>query len=403
MKPVPRLAALLLTATASACSSQNLATCDITQRACQESVYYQMLSLRGDGYDPFGGLPPVVVISEAEFRAVLEQEAANQTAAGPSPWDTALALLHFTGTSSPNPDGGAAPDGGDSGSSIIDDQVAHVLAYYSPDTKMVTVVSHPSQTDTYARENAMVTLAHELVHALQDRELDLNAALDNVTLDGYLATHKGLVEGDARFYEYLFTADMLRMMGRIPRDPTEMPDIELDYAYRDFEELGSPLFAAEYFMYPLGAKRIATAYASGGNAAVRHGYAKWPKQTVCLLVGADGRVPPPGSGAVCTPPADQFGALAFYTFLRGWGVDHDTAFATAQSWTGDYVQVQADKSVSTVAVAWRLEFSRAVPASIPAALGASGELSATAGDASLVITAAAGSAPVVWQATADCP
>jgi len=416
VRRAPWLAALTLAAAASACSSHTLTACDITERACQESVYYQVLSLRGDGYDPFGGLPPVAVITEAELRAELEAEAAARAAqSGPNPWDTALALLHFAGTSAPSPDGGAPADGGGAGGSYIDDQATHILAYYSPETKRVTVVSHPSQT--VSAEEAMATLAHELVHALQDRELDLGAKVNDLTLDAYLATRQGLVEGDARFYEYLFAADVVRMMGRVPRDVAERIDLTLDYAYQNFDELGSPLFAAEYLMYPLGAKYFATAYRSGGNAAVRHAYAKVPGQTVSFLVGADGRAPPPGAGVVCWPPAvtslpsgslaaggDQFGAVAFYTFLRGFGVDHDTAFATAQSWTGDYLQVQADKNLDTVAVAWRLEFAQAVPAGIASALGASGELTVTAGNvnATLEITAAASTTPVVWQA-GNCP
>jgi hypothetical protein len=407
------LTALALLGTAAGCA-RDLETCDITERVCQETVYYRLLARRGDGYDPFGGLPPVSVITEAQFRSILEAEAARQSAEGPNPWDPALGLLHFAG-SPPSPDGGVPADGGDGGSSGVDDEVEHVLAYYDPENKTVTIISHPNQTGAYVRENAMVTLAHEFVHALQDRELDLDPPAEATSLDQYLA-RLGMIEGDARFYEYLFTVDMLRMMGRTPPDPTEMPDEELDYAYTHFDEIGSPLFAAQYFMYPLGAKRVATAYRSGGNAAVRHSYAQAPTQTVPFLVGADGRAPPAGSGEVCSPPAvtslpsgsraaggDQFGAVAFYTFLRGWTVSHETAFAAAQSWTGDYQQVQANKDLSTVAVAWRLEFSQALPANIASILGASGELTLATGAASLVITAAASATPLEWQPTADCP
>jgi len=404
VRPFP-LAVLVALAATAGCARE-LETCDITERACQETVYYQLLSIRGDGYDPFGGLPPVSVITEDQFRAYLEEEAAQQDAQqGPNPWDKAMVLLHFTG---------ASPDGG-SGGSAIDDEVEHVLAYYDPQSKEVTVIDHPNQTGAYVRENAMVTLAHEFVHALQDRELDLGPDAEVTSLDQYLARN-GLIEGDARFYENLFTAEMLRMMGREPPDPTEMTEEELDYVWANFEELGSPLFAAQYLMYPLGAQRVAAAYRSGGNAAVRHTYAQAPKQTVGFLVGEDGRVPAGGSGQVCSPPAiaglpaggnaaggDQFGAVAFYTFLRGFGVDHDEAFATAQSWTGDAMQVQADRSLSTVAVAWRLELSRPPSDGIAARLRASGDLGVATGTASLEVTAASSPDPVVWQATSSCP
>jgi hypothetical protein len=394
------LASLCLMAGLPACDPREIATCDITQRACQESVYYRVLNLRNDGYNPFGGLPPVGVITEDEFRAMLErEEAASQTTGSPSPWDKALELLHFTAST---------PDGG---SSSIDDQVAHVYAYYEPRTKAVTIISHPEQTGDFQQEEAMVTLAHELVHALQDRELNLNRK-DFHTSDEYLA-YNGIIEGDARFYENLFVEDVRRMLGRSPGAPLAMPDAELEYAYANFEKLGSPLFAARYLLYPLGARYESAAYRSGGNAAVRHAYAKAPIRTVGFLVGPDGRAPPVGQGDVCPAPtaselptdgpgADQFGALLFYSFLRGWGVDHATAFPTAQSWTGDYLSVQTNADVSTTAVAWRLEFGTALPATIASTLTASGELSVSAGTRSLEITASDSATPLDFR-PANCP
>jgi hypothetical protein len=406
---------LLLSVLASGCNQREIGTCDITQRDCQVSVYYRVVNLRGDGYDPFGGLPPVTVISEDQFRAMLEEEAAREQATrGPSPVDKALALLHFT--SSPGtPDAGIGSDGGgaDGGSSTIDDEVTHIYAFYDPTSKTITIISHPSQTDSYARENAMVTLAHELVHALQDREIDLLRD-DFRTSDEYLA-FKGTVEGDARFYENLFTEDVRRMLGMPPRDALAMPDQDLDWVYANFDQVGSPYFAADYLMYPLGAKYEASAYRSGGNTAVRHAYAKAPIRTVGFLVGPDGRAPPVGTGDVCPAPAavslpttgktagwDQFGAVSFYAFLRGWGVAHDVAFAAAQTWTGDFLRVQATADLSTTAVAWRLEFSADPPGSIAAALGSSGELSVSTGPGRIEITATDASTPLTWKASAGC-
>jgi len=420
------LAGTLLLLTGLGCEQHAFKTCDITQRACQQDVYYHMLSLRGDGYDPFGGLPPVTVITEDQFRAQLEREQATAAQSGPNPWDKALVLLHFNGSPSPpvtdagaGGDGGAAANGdagGDAGSSTsaIDDEVAHIYAYYDPETKTVTVISHPVQTGDHPLEEAMITLGHELVHALQDRELNLSTQ-DIRTSDEYLS-YKGVVEGDARFYEDLFTNDIRVMLGLGALDALQMPDQEVNYAYSHFDQLGSPLFAAQYLMYPLGAKYEATEYRSGGNAAVRHGYAKAPRHTVGFLVGPDGRVPPVSSGNVSPAPAvcslltknssasaDQFGAVLIYTFLRGWGVSHNDAFSTAQSWTGDYLLVQANSDVSVTAVAWRLEFSTVPPTRIAQALAASGELSVNAAAGSIEITVTDSPTPLVWQPSANCP
>lgn len=409
MKTSHLLALVLGGAVAGAgCSGRSLEICDITDSACQQSIYYRVLNLRGDGYDPFGGLPPVNVISEDEFRAQLEREEAARVSEGPNPWDKALVLLHFESPPA------AAPDGGASSGSSIDDEVAHVAAFYDPATRRITIVSHPGQTGDFVREEAMETLAHELVHALQDRELDLQRN-DFDDSDAYLAW-AAMVEGDARFYEYVFVADVIRAMGKVPRDPTEYPDLELDAAYDNLDQFGSPLFAARYLTYPLGARYLATAYRGGGNAAVRHAYAKAPARTVGLLVGDDGKAPPVGPGDACAPPTavglptsgnssgqDQFGALLFYSFLRGFGVDHATAFGAAQTWTGDRLLVQANDELRATAVAWRIELSSPPPATLATAIGAAGDLAVTVGARSLEITASDSPIPLTWQPSAACP
>ena len=408
----PPCFALLALSASLACSQPNLSTCDITQRDCQKDIYYKVLSLRGDGYDPFGGLPPVSVMTEDQYRQQLEQEAATAAQSGPNPWDKALLLLHFTTAASSPSDAGADADGG-TGSSTINDQATHVYAFYDPQTKTVTIVSHPNQTGSDTEQQAMITLAHELVHALQDRETDLKRQ-DFASTDDYLASDS-MIEGDARFYEYLFENDLLHL-GYPQSAIVKMPDYELDYIYTHFDQAGSPLFAGQLLMYPLGAKYLATAYDSGGNAAVRHAYAKAPARTVGLLVGDNGRAPPVGTGDVCSAPearalaptkttnsADQFGALLFYTFLRGWNVSHEVAFATAQTWTGDFLRAQASSDFGTSAAAWRIEFSAAPPGSIVQALTATGELTVTASPRALLITVSDSPLPLVWTATESCP
>ena len=411
-KPALSYLALLALSTGLACSQPSLATCDITQRDCQKDIYYKVLSLRGDAYDPFDGLPPVTVITEDQYRQQLVEEAASAAQSGPSPWDKALVLLHFTSTASPPSDAGVGADGG-AGNSTIDDEATHVYAFYDSKTKTVTIVSHPNQTSNNDQQQAMITLAHELVHSLQDREIDLNKQ-DFTSSDDYLS-FDSMIEGDARFYEYLFENDLLKL-GYPQSAIVKMPDYELNYIYTHFDQAGAPLFAAQLLIYPLGAKYLATAYDSGGNAAVRHAYAKAPIRAVGLLVGDDGRVPPVGTGNVCRAPVarslsptdktageDHFGALLFYTFLRGWNVAHDVAFAAAQSWTGDDLLVQASSDFVTSAAAWRIEFSTTPPAAIVQALTATGELTVTPSAKALLITVSNAAVPLTWTNPTSCP
>jgi hypothetical protein len=396
------------------CEQHELGICDITTRPCQVDIYYRMLSLRGDGYDPFGGLPPVNVITESQFRDMLIQEAERSAQDGPDPWDRALALLHFTGTADPNPDAGSGGDAGTS-TSTIDEQVTHIYAFYDPQRKSVTIISHPNQTDPYAEENAMVTLAHELVHALQDRELDLNKE-DFHTSDEYLA-YDTIIEGDARFYEYLFVNQVLSLMHRPQHDIVAMPTSELQDVYENYSAEGTPLFVAQLLVYSLGATYEALAYQSGGNAAIRHGYGKEPHHMVGFLQADDGKPlsDTSTSGDICpglyatslptsgnTVGADQFGALLLYAFLRGWNVDHPTALATAQTWTGDFLLVQAKADVSVTAVSWLLEFSAPPPSSIAQTLSGTGQLSVTQVTNGLQITATDSPSALNWAPVPDC-
>jgi hypothetical protein len=409
-------ACLFLPLFAIGCQQHSFQSCDITTRACQEDVYYRLLELRGDGYDPFGGLPPVDVISESQYRDLLLQEQADLKAqTRPSPGDKALALLHFTsnGPTGPGPDAGASDDAG-AGSSTLEDQVTHTYAFYDPQQKTITIISHPSQVSATAREEGMVTLAHELVHALQSRQMDLNKK-DFESSDDYLAYHT-LVEGDARLYEYLFVNEVLPLLGRPATDALAMPGRELDTVYADPTAEGTPLFVAQLLMYSLGATYEALEYRSGGNAAIRHGYARTPRQTVGFLLADDGKPQRTVSGDPCpglystslptsgdTVGADQLGALLLYTFLRGWQVDHPTALATAQSWAGDYLYVQGNADLSVVAVSWRIGFTAPPPGSLSQILNASGELTATQGATSLQVTATDSPTKLTWKPATSCP
>src|SRR5262249_9064928 len=50
---------------------EELESCDINQQACQESVYYAVMRARGDGFDPFDGVPPIRTITKKEYEKEL--------------------------------------------------------------------------------------------------------------------------------------------------------------------------------------------------------------------------------------------------------------------------------------------------------------------------------------------
>lgn len=71
-----------------------------------------------------------------------------------------------------------------------------VLGFYEPGAERIVLVSEQDPA-TLADE---ITLAHELLHALQDQHFDLSTVRDDGTLDGVNA-RQGLVEGDAVLVE----------------------------------------------------------------------------------------------------------------------------------------------------------------------------------------------------------
>ena len=137
--------ALACTLALGACAEGGtLQPCNITQRACQEDIYYAVLRLRGDGWDPFAGLPPIRTISVEQYRAELERgrdEATPVPAPAPDakpkadPWSTALQLL------------GLVTPATSVAEASVDSQVDNVAAFYAPSVRKVTVIDRGGQRD----------------------------------------------------------------------------------------------------------------------------------------------------------------------------------------------------------------------------------------------------------------
>ena len=48
-----------------------LEPCNIAQSECQLDIYYALLRLRGDGADPFGGVPPIRTLTLEQYEREL--------------------------------------------------------------------------------------------------------------------------------------------------------------------------------------------------------------------------------------------------------------------------------------------------------------------------------------------
>lgn len=359
------------------CHDRDLKICDITQSDCQQDIYYADLRLRGDGYDPFASIPPIRTISEDLFRAQLEYQAAVTSEQAPQPWwDAALLLL------------GLVPATGDSQQASIDNQVQNTAAFYSPATHDVAVISHPEQAaDPLSQFMNMSYLAHELIHALQDREINLN--LHPHSTDAYFA-EKAIIEGDASLYQRLFEYEVPLPAGYSfsSRDPLayfsawRQDNLSDDPTVQDnFASLGPPFYAAAWLVYPLGGVWLSDSWDKGGNTDVRHAYGKAPQRSLDYLLGPN--VAAPSSKNIdCEPTVlaafkqsdgtpyglDSFGAVYFFAYLMGWQIPADVSLSSSLLWRYDLIFVYYNPSTEKTAVTWRIELDSPLPTSVLAAL-----------------------------------
>jgi hypothetical protein len=404
---------------------EQLVACNIAERQCQEDVYYALLRLRGDGFDPLVDIPPILTVTREDYCRALDEsqpdpapapeepEAPEPEAPEPEPepeekplvpWDFALHTLRLvTPTKTTGQAGG-------------DDLCSVVAAFYASAQGSVTVIDNGPRPDETPEDRARRELAetslllHELVHALQDRELS-GAQFDGTT-DSKL-TASALTEGEATFYQRIAEREM------IDGDPA---GFDWDTYYADWTGWGratvgkndSPYFGVRWFIYPLGAQYLTDAWLSGGNAAVRHAYA-YPRQFMQQFVAGYGHpakvLDPPLACPIATPSAsyglvgnDRFGALIVYGFLRRGGVPDADAWSLASAWNDDRIFVFFDAEAEVALMTWVIRFEREEdPLRVLKLFGiADPRLRIEARGRDLILSAVSDASVADWRGGLDC-
>lgn len=334
-----------------------LTACNIAQRSCQEDIYYEVMRLRGDGFDPFQGVPPIRTITLKAYRKELmaEQAPATSTSAsapkGPpeiDPWEVALHLLGLVNPAMSTQE------------ASINNNVNNVAAFFSSASGGVTVIDRGDMHDDSA-DTAL--LAHELVHAFQAREQ--GAAAGTSTTDGSF-TGEAQIEGEAVLYEHLVGAEL---QGIAPQR------VDWDRYYRGWAnglrgmlpQQDSPFYAVSWFIYPFGGDLLTRAWLTGGNSAVRKLGTDFPRRSLdymASLVNAKAGSAPPIACEI-TPPADswklagydRFGAMQLYAFLNAAGLAESEAWSRGLRWRDDLIWLYYDKPSQKVALSWRIRLA----------------------------------------------
>ena len=349
------VAALLLMA---ACGGDNvLHTCDIREPSCQFDVFLAVQDVRGNLWDPWLEPPLMRVISEAEYRAELIA-ADEQTLrdVGVDYLTPALQLLHMI-------DPNEAP------SAATDFKVLTVAAYYEATSKRVTIVDHGADQ----RSDAAQTLAHELVHAAQDRDIGLGRLYQHGTNADSFNALAALVEGEAVLYELLVDAKQKN----IPKAGIDWQGLLLrsgiEVRGQTFMDRSPYRVATTQLAYPLGGFYLSQAYTSGGPLALRRMFDHPPLSAARFMAdlgAAHDRVPPAWScNTPQAPPGfqlqigDELGAFSMYALATRITETEDDAWQLAQQWTGDRFYVYTNPSdASALAVVWQLRMQNPVAA-----------------------------------------
>ena len=321
------------------------AACDVALADCQQGWLSAVSCLRG--MEPMS--VPIRVIDEATFADELEAMPPEEPRPSPDYEETALSYLGFVELGALDP------------SSIDARQVENIAAYYSTDTKDITVIDRGGRNDSISQNS---TLFHELVHAAQDQEVDLDAYMESfaTTSDSDLGA-RSLVEGEASFYQQLVVGalngidvgslDLAAML-------LEMRALRLRQALLD----PSPYLMALYVTpYGLGAPYTHSAYAAAGPQGVRDLYADPPLSTRRLLqldLAGESEPTPPEfldvpaltEGSFEHHETDSLGAVGLLVYYDYWfsGMDMEQAVKLS----GDRFDVLS--VAGSTALVWQLSF-----------------------------------------------
>ncbi len=383
------------------CSGLSRGLCDISKKGCQETIFDAVQCVRGTS----GQMPPVKTITKEEYREHLEDyyrtsdevaldggvgdgeptdagsphrnepdagDQATRNADGGAPdeseqkadsvmhWQAALSLL------------GLMPPADDFMDARIDIDVDNILGFYSSKDKAITLIDNNLQLDD---DGAMLRLAHEFVHALQDQEVGLIDFTEREVNSTDTSISRGcLIEGEAELYQDLAWA----LLNEIPVEDLfweEGYDTNLKYDRRRVLVSTAPFDAAVgYLWYTIGGRYTKEAWLHNGNWEVQSLYDSLPSSSIYWMVGYEanqGREEHWQLPLACwqaTAPRgyevydhDTFGPLILFTFL-GIISERDEVFASEKAWNdalqwrGDRIFVFYEEATSATAVSWRIRF-----------------------------------------------
>jgi hypothetical protein len=286
--------------------------------------------------------PPIEFIKLSELLTALQQEEADAPDPDAETQRQGLSLLGLV----------AATD--IAATEAVETRVEGLAALYIPEAKQVIMIEDPGGTEPTEEALGlpvdvfkMSVLAHEYVHAYQDREYDLvkfQAAIPH-NFDGQLAAISA-VEGEATLYEYEFLFDV---MDRPNIDRQQVFESVTDAAEEALRSNASPWIVARgIFPYTYGAHSAWLLESTAGPEGLEQlRMSTTTRSYIARRFSADGdpldsalALAPQTDAGLESVVQDDLGAWLLNGFLgQVLGDTTEEALAAAQQWSGDQVSV----------------------------------------------------------------
>lgn len=328
-----------------------LRACDIRDAQCQQDIAASTACLR----DVPAVMVPVTVINRDDYvRDAMatpwtpEQEQAFRT------WTDGLALF------------GLAPKG-QSTADYAGVQAAWVGAFYSHDSKSITVLDHGYPLDSIY---AVALLAHECQHAIQDARYGIEATFDShgTTFDSAQAI-SAVIEGEA---SVVGDRALIHLFGDSPSEiswPSIFRKWQARQRTRALTSTDPVTLAYPTFSYAFGTSFLHQAITAGGWPAADGVFAAPPSGAREVMAGFQAVQPAAGTwaedlGDAAVPVldsrftfqrAERMGAWVAAMLLGRAPVYLDDD--PERRITGDELSFFRDQVTDTVVAAWRLRFA----------------------------------------------
>jgi hypothetical protein len=340
--------------------------CDVRQRGCQDSVMRAMACLRGGGSDD---LPAVRVIDEAEFiervnAYMADDDVADEQAereASYALWTRGLSLF------------GLAPADYEI-DDLIADVTSQVAAAYFADQREILIIDRGAPLDD---GRAIELFAHEIVHALQDQELDLRdyERRFKTSFDASLALD-ALIEGEAVHYQILAA---VQLAGRSPHE-LNWPLLYSRWRHEALTEAeadDAPVALADVrFPYAFGGNFVSERWREHDRAGIDALFEDPPRTTSQVLFRRNPGEFVPEQAMLsehAVPALDPPFVESASTALGAWialmyatraDPEATTASDIAGALAADVFSVQHDAASDTLVAAWRARLFEDTPSTV---------------------------------------